>query len=40
VRLVSWNEDDAQRRARELKALGFKVDGAQMKKTIPLFFSK
>jgi hypothetical protein len=26
VRLVSWNDDDAQRRARELKALGFKVE--------------
>jgi hypothetical protein len=26
VRLVSWNDDDTQRRARELKALGFKVE--------------
>ena len=26
VRLVSWNDDDAQKRARELRALGFKVE--------------
>jgi hypothetical protein len=31
VRLVSWNDDDAQRRARELKALGFKVDARPLR---------
>jgi hypothetical protein len=31
VRLVSWNDDDAQRRARELKALGFTVDARPLR---------
>ena len=33
VRLVSWNDDDAQKRARELAALGFRVDARPMRES-------